>query len=149
MANIPLPGQSTDKLITDTSPLTPRVLKTGSITVSGFAAVTGGYAASGSVQLSVGDLDDALVPIVDVTHYVVDGGGVWEHRKAPYTITAGTAITRNAYVTVYNQLVSGSTYEIRLYVNYFSSSISSSDKDSAYYSQTFYYTIYSTSVFGA
>lgn len=149
MANIPLPGQSTDKLMTDTSPLTPRVLKTGSITVSGFAAVTGGYAASGSVQLSVGNLDDALVPIVDVTHYVVDGGGIWEHRKAPYTITAGTAITRNAYVTVYNQLVSGDTYEIRLYVNYFSSSISSSDKDSAYYSQTFYYTIYTTSVFGA
>lgn len=148
MANIPLPGQSTDKLISDTNPLTPRVLKTGSITVSGFAAVTGGYAASGSVQLSLGDLDDALVPIVDVTHYVVDGGGIWEHRKAPYLITSGTSITRNAYVTVYNQLVSGSTYEIRLYVNYFSSSISSSDKDSAYYSQTFYYTIYSTSVFG-
>lgn len=151
MGNIPLLGKSTDKLITDTNPLTPRVVRTGStsIAAAGFSAVTGGYSGYASILLSTGDKDTALIPIVDVTHYIQDGGGIYENREAPYTATVGTAITRNCYVNVVNQLVSGNTYEVYLNIYYFSSSISSSDRDGAYYTQTFYYTIYSTSAYSS
>lgn len=142
-----LPAQSSDKLSIDPNPRATNVFSEGSLTFSGFAATTGGYYASARIDLSSGDKGTANVPVIDFLHYVDYGSGVFQYRQGPYIILdPSTGVVSNQLsMIITNQLVTGTTYEVFATVTYFTSSISSGVKDSAYWTQYGYYKIYTNS----
>lgn len=135
--------QSTDKTILDTSPKTIRIIGSGTVTLGGFSATTGGYSASAAVLLPNSPDKFTNYFSIRMWHFVTQGSGVYDRRFMNYVYSTGTSITRNANFYTTTQLINGTQSVTYLWANYFSSSISAAERDSAYYTQSFYYEIYS------
>ena len=143
-----LPAYKSDPLTISPNPKETNVFAEGSLTLSGFIATTGGYVATASVTLSTGDKGTANIPVSVVAHYIAYGSGVYHYRNAPYTYfsdySLGT-VNNSMNVTIVNQLITGTTYEVTLTVTYFTKDNSVAIRDSAYYTQTVYYKLYTSS----
>ena len=134
---------STDKTILDTNQKTIRIIGSGDFTISGFTATTGGYSAGAAVLLPNSPDKFTNYFSIRMWHFVSQGSGVYDRRFMNYVYSTGTAITRNANFYTSTALVNGTESVTYLWANYFSSSISAAERDSAYYTQSFYYEIYS------
>lgn len=143
--------EKTDQLSGDTNPYHGYTLLEGDLVVSGFSAVTGGYQASAEYEIYLKDKNlsttDFDIPIVDAVHIINYGSGVYQYRQAPYIYLApATGIVSNqATVLITKQLITGNTYQAILSLTYFTSSISSGDRDSAFYTQYFKFKLRSDS----
>lgn len=143
------PFQSTNKLFDNTNPDLGGVIARGTFTVSGFTAQATGYVASASVELK--ELNTEVYPhAIDVYHQVDYGGGVTGWRKCSYdTITTGGAVKVSVNVEILSTVVGGSPNPsiFTLQTTYYSLNNSSGQRDSAFYSQVFYYIVRTTAVF--
>lgn len=143
-----LPAQASDKLTISTNPKQVNVYQEGTIALTGFGAITGGYVASATLTITQGDKGTANIPMIDMVHVIDYGSGVYNYRKGPYTYFSNYstgAVERHLQFRISNQLVSGNTYETVILVTYFTDSISSGTRDSAYYTNYVQYKLFTAS----
>lgn len=142
-----LPAYKSDPLSISPNPKETNVLAEGTLTFTDFVTVSAGYVSYETITLSTGDKGTANIPVFDYVHYINYGGGVYLYRPGPYVNLDWStgAVSSQLSCTIYNQIVSGNTYEVTLNFFYFVNNNSSGNKDSAYYTQYGYYKVYSNS----
>lgn len=145
---------STDRRSTDTNPNTPRLIYEDTVTMSGFTSFDSGYTAQSAIDITqynqVKDVWNAVGPVslkVEVMHVVPDGNEFTWFNIAPFykRYESSGVKTRWCTVDILNQTDSGGNIFVsQLLIDYYTTSNSSADKFSSYYTQQFRYKIWST-----
>lgn len=150
-----LTAVTTDRRSGDTTPETPRLLIEGIATIDSFSAVTGGYEGFDSIDITqVNDIGNTnknypspATYKIEAYHYYADGTEFDYFRPLPYiefsNYSTG-AVARRITASIINQhTLIPELYLSTIEFAYFTDSISSGVKDSAFYNQYIAYKVFS------
>jgi hypothetical protein len=145
---------STNRKSIDTNPNTPRLIHEDTVTMSGFTSFDGGFIAQAAIDITnfnqVKDVWQQIGPVslkAEVMHVVPDGGEFTWFNIAPFYKRYDNSglKTRWCTVDILNQTNTGDdTFVSQLLIDYYTTSNSSGDKFSSFYTQEFRYKIWST-----